>query len=464
MKLVLNKFQWLFFMAAAIGLLAIGLIIGRSVEIGFGLAGALLLFLLFWYDIRIGLWLSLASILGGQIVRISLTSGGILLSDGVLSVLMVVWVFYWLFKGFRIRWNIVWLALVGFWLVSLVMNIIVQVKYPAYQVTTMWLYWFRLFVYSMYLPVVWHITSWYGQARRFMNWWLVMGAVFLLLGFLQLIFVPDITFLAAEGWDPHMGRLLSTFLDPNFAGALLVLLFGVCFSMYFKYRRWDRSKLFWGILAGLTAVGVILTLSRSAYLGLGAVFLILSWLFDKRLILVGLLAGSIFVMSDQRIYERVEGIVTVDETAQFRIKSWTETMDIIQDNFWTGVGYNALGFENFRRGNFIDLRKHNAAGSDSTVLTIWATMGWLGMLMFMMIFVSFASYSIWIFFRSSYDWQLRYFALGLVAGIIGVFIHSQFTNSLLYAHILLPVFYGMGLVLGWAEIDSSSKQTVVSRQ
>jgi len=429
-----------------------------TLAVGFG--GALALFLLFWYDIRIGLWLSIFSILGGQILRISLTSGGILLSDAVIGVLVVVWIFNILVRRYQMKWNIVWISLVSFWAVGFLVNLLAQPHLILDQASTMWLYWFRLLVYSMYLPVVWHIASWYQESRRYLRWWLVMGFVFLVLGFTQLIFIPDITWLAAEGWDPHMGRLLSTFLDPNFAGAILVLFFGVSFAFYFKYKQWNRPKVFWLIISGLFVLGVLLTLSRSAYLGLAAVYFILSFWFDKRWILIGLLVGTIFLFSNQRIYQRVEGIVTVDETAQFRIDSWRDTMEIVQDNYWTGVGYNALAFENFRRGYFIDLREHNAAGSDSTLLTIWATMGWVGMMAFMMIFVSFSAYSIWIFFKQKYDWQLKFLAIGLVVGMVGIFIHSQFTNSMLYAHILLPLFFGMGLVLGWTEEEGARRLKV----
>jgi hypothetical protein len=343
--------------------------------------------------------------------------------------------------------------LVLFWVVGFLVNVVVQVKYPAYQVETMWLYWFRLLIYTIYLPIVWQITCWYGEAKRYLDWWLVVGGIFLILGILQLIFIPDISFLATEGWDPHIGRLLSTFLDPNFAGAYLVLLMAVTGSFFLAFSRWHKNKWWWMVWTAGMGLGTVLTLSRSAYLGMVAVYGLLAMLFDKRLILIGLLAAGIFIMSDQRIYQRVEGIVAPDETAQFRIKSWTDTFEIIQDNYWIGVGYNALGYENFRRGNFIDLRKHNAAGSDSTLLTIWATMGWWGLLMFLSIFVSFLAYAIWIFFRKEFDWQLRYLAIGVAIGIIGIFIHSQFTNSLLYAHILLPVFYVMGIVLGWVELE-----------
>lgn len=455
MKISINKFQGLV-IAGSVAVLLMFVVLTRiDLVLAVGLLAAFVLFLLFWYDIRIGLWLSIFSILGGQILRISLTSGGILLSDAVIGVLVVVWLFNILYRRYHMKWNIVWISLLIFWVAGFVINWLAQPRLILDQATTMWLYWFRLFLYSMYLPVVWHITSWYHESRRYLRWWMLMGLVFLVLGFGQLIFVPDISWLATEGWDPHIGRLLSTFLDPNFAGAILVLFFGVSFAFYFRYKEWNRIKIFWLIVSGLLALGVGLTLSRSAYLGLAAVYFILAFLFDKRWILIGLLVGTIFLFGNERIYQRIEGIVTIDETAQFRIDSWRDTWEIVEDNYWTGVGYNALAFENFRRGYFIDLREHNAAGSDSTLLTIWATMGWVGVMAFMLIFVTFSAYSIWIFFKDKFDWQLRFLAIGLAVGVVGVFIHSQFTNSLLYAHILLPIFYGMGLVLGWAEEEAN---------
>src|SRR3989344_8979411 len=52
---------------------------------------------------------------------------------------------------------------------------------------------------------------------------LISGVILSVLGLLQFIFIPDLGFLTPAGWDYHYFRTVSTFLDPNFLGAYLVL-------------------------------------------------------------------------------------------------------------------------------------------------------------------------------------------------------------------------------------------------
>lgn len=450
----LNKYS-LFYLLAGFGLLLLyALLSVVDVKLAMAVLGGGILFFLFWLDIRWGLVVLLFSVLSGQIVRFSFGSAAILPSDGVMVILLTVWIFKLFAERRKLKFDITIVSLVVFWLVSLVINLLVMDKYGPDQQKTIWLYWFRLVIYSTCLPMVMNIASWYSEAKRYFRWFVWLGLAFLALGFVQLVILPDISFLTDYGWDPHQGRLLSTFLDPNFAGALLVMCFAVSFSMYFGQTSWSGQKLLWLVVSALFLGGTVLTLSRSALVALVFVFGWLAWWWDKRMLLFGAFASITLLINDPRLMERVIGIVKVDETAMLRIQSWKDSWQIVQDNFWTGIGYNALSFEQFRRGIITDINVHSAGGSDSSYLTIWTTLGLIGLFFWLLIFVIFVSQSFVFYWREKKDQPRKFMVLGVILAVLAVMIHAQFTNSMFYVHIMIPIWFLMGIALGENQVSS----------
>ena len=90
------------------------------------------------------------------------------------------------------------------------------------------------------------------------------GAIILLLGFLQLIFIKDTRFLAILGWDDHFHRLISTIFDPGFTGIILVISY-----LYFLSLENIKSNKFVNIITTTGFFwGIALTFSRASYLAL----------------------------------------------------------------------------------------------------------------------------------------------------------------------------------------------------
>ena len=446
-EILKNRYIWPVILVALMVMTGYSFLSSFDLKLALGFLGAGILFCWFWYDIRIGLWTLLVSVLVGQIVRLNIGGGGLLVSDGVMVVLAVVWILNILVRKKSFRGNILWLAVLGFWFLSLLVNIWKTQFYNSEVIDTMWLYWGRWVLYSLTLPISWSIVEWYGQRDRYLRWFWWVGILFLVIGFIQLKLLPDISFLTKYGWDPHQGRLLSTFLDPNFAGAFLVIFFALSFSVYFYYQKWSLEKIIWGIFSVLFMAGIVLTLSRSAFLAAGIVFVVLTWVNDKRLLILGLFVGLTMIVNNPRLSERVTGIFSVDETASLRIQSWEDSLAIVQDNYWTGIGYNTLAYEQLHRGFIEDINVHSASGSDSSYLTVWSTLGLSGLIIFCLIFVLFFGIVFCQCCGQTKRTKEKYLLMGILLGIAGVMLHAQFTNSLFYVHILIPVWFLMGMVM-----------------
>jgi len=93
---------------------------------------------------------------------------------------------------------------------------------------------------------------------------LITGLLLAWFGLLQYFFVPDTRFLAILGWDDHLGRLISTLLDPGFTSLILSYTFFIVILTYYSHL-----KLKIALLLGLL-LSIVLTYSRASYLSLGA--------------------------------------------------------------------------------------------------------------------------------------------------------------------------------------------------
>lgn len=200
---------------------------------------------------------------------------------------------------------------------------------------------------------------------------------------LQYIVLPDTRFLLNFGWDEHYFRAIGTFLDPSFAGLLLVLSFFVWVTGFAIESR--KNIIFWvtGLIL-LLAIG--LTFSRVAYLslitGLGAIFL------PRKNFRVFAFFCSIIIIIILLIPKPGGEGVDLLRVSSFiaRSDNYKYSLAIIKDNFWTGVGFNAFRFSQKKYGfiSLSDWKDTNAgAGADNSFLFVLATTGIFGLVAFL---------------------------------------------------------------------------------
>jgi len=280
------------------------------------------------------------------------------------------------------------------------------------------------------------------------------------LGFLQLKYFPSFLDLGMylSGWDPHIGRLLSTWFDPNFIGGYLAFVLPVTIALGLYYKRKKKTYmaflLFAASIIGLLAL--YLTFSRSGYLALIASLSILTF-FKSRKLLIGLvIAGIIGFSVSPRVQERTieavdsaKGLIGLDSqkpldpTAELRVYSWQFAREIIADYPLLGAGYGRYATEINQRGHGL-LSDHSSGGSDSSLLTIWAQTGIFGLLSYLAIgYVAAITAIRRIRKKSDFD---SYLLLGLLSGFSGMMVHSVFVNSLLYALMMTYLWVGLALM------------------
>lgn len=249
------------------------------------------------------------------------------------------------------------------------------------------------------------------------------------LGFLQILFFPDMSLLTDFGFDPHKNRMFSTLLDPNFFGLMLNI--GFLMSLYFYFLKPQRKWIYFCIAF---SIGIFLTFSRSAYLALLIEILILGFFRMRKLLIISLVIFTLLFLLVPKFNERVVGGINVDKTASERIESWKKGFSIFTEQPFIGVGFNNLRV-NLEKQNLLKTYSidggNSGAGVDSSLVFILATTGVIGL-------------SVYLYFWIDILKKIKRQKIITSALLGGLLINSQFINSLFFPPIMLIYFLILG--------------------
>ncbi|PIV90086.1 hypothetical protein COW46_04295 [Candidatus Gracilibacteria bacterium CG17_big_fil_post_rev_8_21_14_2_50_48_13] len=396
------------------------------------------------------LLLSICLVLG-QLARLPLPISdiGILISD-----LLIPWiVFLWFGKQLlfykclpKTRFGLPIFLFLGIACFSL----LVQVPFlPLGQIVQAGFYLVRLLSYFLLFFVCVHIFEQEGEKATPKHLHLLLWTALLLgiTGILQFLFVPDFRFMAPLGWDPHIGRLLGTWYDPNYIAGFFSVVIGLFVCHWYAKPLKERGFFIPAVVLFL-AVCFLLTYSRSGMVAFGVVVAVLGLLRFRSLFIVALLIFSLGLMVSDRLQERFMGLVEgglatvtgsldydLDVTSQKRVESWDQSLSLLEGNLVLGIGYNTIEFRKQDRGLILDPKSHSASGSDSSLLNILLTTGILGLLLYCYLYASWCYASLRLFFSNNTRASTSFFGLGMFALLMSLLLHSFFVNSL-----LLPFF------------------------
>lgn len=388
--------------------------------------------------VKLLLILSLLSIIPGQLIRLPIAGLVVLtVSDIVVSITLLASTIYLLAvkKSIRLNPQIIIPAAI-FSLAAAASTILALNTFSAKEVVVSSMFLARFLLYLSLSAVTANIIS-KNDLTKWLKLFLATGAIFVVLGYLQLLFFPDLSRLTAYGWDPHQTRLVSTLLDPNFAGGFLTLVFAFSLSLLLK-----EKKILYFIFSLVTFAAILLTFSRSSYLAALTVLAIIGLLKSPRLLIGFLTISLVAFLIVPQIRARVIGAATLDETSKARFESWQNAITIFKENPILGVGFNTYRFAQARAGFFSfdsPMGGHSGAGSDSSILLVAATTGFIGLSAYIFLLYTIAR----AFLKRAND----VLHLAAFSAFIGLLIHSQFVNSLFFPQIMLPFWFILGLVI-----------------
>ncbi len=356
-------------------------------------------------------WILTLSIVAGQLIRLPFGPGSMNLLDLFIIGFLV---FHLLKFRFKLKKPPVCIKGAMFFVLIAILSLIFSpLKLTLPQILISFSYTLR---FLFYIVFAWIISPNFHTLK-------LAGVSLAILGLLQLIFFPDLSFLSILGWDPHYFRIVSTFLDPNFAGAFFVL------TLLLLSRNFAKEKLnFWWFL--LVYAALLLTFSRSSYIMFFVSFTILaiflkSW--RLQIITIGLFA---LLLLGFFIYAQTISLprnINRTESAAFRINTWTQGWQLFEKHPILGVGFNAYRYaiRDYKLADLQFLKGHGSNSNDSSLLSVAATTGLLGLFAF--------GYFLFSLIKTNYP-QNRKLIFPALAGLL---FHSLFANSLFFPPILL---------------------------
>ncbi len=289
------------------------------------------------------------------------------------------------------------------------------------------------------------------------------GAVLLFAGFgiLQSIFLPgfaQIVFPDAAlytQWDPQGRRLVSTFLDPNLAGGLIMVALLLASA---RLVSGDPIPLW---KPGLLVTALVITMSRSSILAFVAGLAVMALLVRRvtwRALAGSLLAMGVGLMAAPwlwRMADSFDRLSLNDASLLTRFVNWSRALTVLADHPIVGVGFNTYGFVQLRYG-FADLSQ-SAFGLDGGLLFIAVMTGFVGVTLYsiLLFLVLQACNALWSSDRSSGDGSSNErssvldgaVGLGVAAATVALLIHSLFVNSIIYPPIMQTMWILWGIVV-----------------
>lgn len=309
-----------------------------------------------------------------------------------------------------------------------------------------WLAYFGIYIFAINflrredVPSAWNVLE--GTVLLFAVFGIVQSAF--LPGFAQIVY-PEAELFTQ--WDPQGHRLVSTFLDPNLAGALVVMILLVQAGRL----ALGAPVTLWKTLVLLVAA--LLTVSRSTFLALmiGGLFILAARGLSRRVLRASLLVGLLSIPAIPFLawmavsYNKLD---LTDPSLLARFVAWGRAIAVLADHPVIGVGFNTYGFVQLRYG-FAGLSQ-SAFGLDGGLLFIAVMTGIIGVTLYtaMIFWVVARCYRVWR--DSERSPESRGLCLGATAATVALIVHSLFLNSILYPFLMetLWVLWGLAFVVG----------------
>lgn len=312
------------------------------------------------------------------------------------------------------------------------------------QVAVATLYLFRWVCYSLLIVIVSGFDDLFK--RKIIKGLVVIGFLVLVGGYAQVFLYPDLRNLYYLGWDEHLDRMFSVFLDPNFAGSFFVLYLILLSGIYLKNRSTLNVSLN-AVLIGLillTLFAIMLTYSRGAYVMLVAsIVSVLYFIKQKKYIILSVLVAFLIILKFSDFNVEGKNVFRTAST-EARVETMKDAIYVFSNSPLYGGGFNAYRYSQERYGlaTSSPFPDHSASGTDNSLLFVLATTGVIGLISYLYLWSSVVKRILTK--RSVINYH---FNLIVSVSIISLFINSMFINSLFYSFIM----YWMWILVGLTE-------------
>ncbi len=367
-----------------------------------------------------------------EVGRFQFSNGvAVSVNDILLMILVIAWIGSHLLNKRKIDKNSLTkpiLVFVGVALISLIVNV------PHLSFMNFLISFSYLLRWALYTSLFFIVNEFDKKFKNKIPYLMLFsGVIVVVAGYIQYFLYPSLRNLFYLGWDEHLYRMFSSFLDPNFAGTFFVLLFIFILGLNYRYLKTNLNKaVVLGVLNIFVLLAVYLTYSRSAFVMLAVslsafLFLIKKW----KLIVFALIGLLLIVLIIPRSFQTEGTNLLRTFSSEQRIVSSQIALKIFESSPVFGVGFNSYRYAQNKIGlnNQTWQTTHSGAGTDNSFLFVLATTGIIGMISYL-----YLSSCIAVF--AKVNLKNNIFSLILLSSVAGLIFNSFFINSLFYVFIL----------------------------
>lgn len=376
-----------------------------------------------------------------EVGRVQFSNGvAFTLNDLLLILLILYFIAFKLVKNSRLPKYLLIKPILGFIIIAFVSLLINYFNYSLNNLFVSALYLVRFTLYaSLYFIVIEFKDEFKRKIPLFL---LFSGTITTILGYIQFFFYPSLKNLFYLGWDEHLYRMFSTFLDPNFAGVFFSLFFIYSLTFISKNLKDNKRLLIYSSISLLSLISVYLTYSRSGLIMLLISVLTFLLLKNKKklVILVILLLILIIFIIPKSFKTEGTNLFRINSSTA-RVDSLNQAIEIFIKHPVLGVGFNAY---RYAQNKYVGLNTtywqttHSGAGTDNSFVFVLATTGVIG-------FVAYLYLIYEIFKLAKLRIKKNIFAPILIASLSGLLVSSLFINGLFYVFLLEWIWILAGL-------------------
>lgn len=246
--------------------------------------------------------------------------------------------------------------------------------------------------------------------------------------------------------------------EPNTLGGYLVLILSIVLGLILTLES-NRERFALGAIAVLIVISFAYTLSRSSWIAVGPMLLVL-FIFGKRrrlllsIVMVTIVLGLIIsppAVKDRVLYTFTErninsfelGGIVLDPSTSARIRSWQQVLRDFKNH--PIIGYGITGY------SFVD----------SQYFRTLIELGVSGFMVFLYLL-----YSIFTQVKNSYQ-QIKEpfhqgFILGMLGGISAIYTHAIGANTFIIIRIMEPFWFLLAITMVLPELEKGDTQTIDS--
>jgi len=246
----------------------------------------------------------------------------------------------------------------------------------------------------------------------------------------------------------HIDRPRALFLHPNVFATHMEIAIPVVLSFLLNRRNSFMKKCLFGIVLLILFGGLIVTLSRGAWIVVVIVLVLMFWKErnTKLITYISLLALGAAAFRYETVLARLNSVVDPQMQSNVeRINVFISSLTIIQTYPLTGVGFGNFGkiYPSFMVPGAKELLPH----AHNLILAYATEAGILAGLAFLL-FLCLVAYYVCVNYKRVSDSDHKYLILGLACGLLAVVLHGFVDYTLRRTTILLVFMLQMGLCLG----------------